>query len=148
MTYLLDVHKLSVKFFTREGIVNAVNNINFSINKGETVGIVGESGSGKSTLINLMLGLLHPLSGQIFVNKRNLEKTNKNWLKIISYVPQNIYIADANIFKNVGFGKKIFEINKQKVISILKKLNIYKDIKLKGLNKNQSILDKKNIINF
>ena len=115
---------------------NVLNNVSLKVKKGEIIGIKGDSGSGKSTLINLMLGLLHPLSGQIFVNKRNLEKTNKNWLKIISYVPQNIYIADANIFKNVGFGKKIFEINKQKVISILKKLNIYKDIKLKGLNKN------------
>ena len=54
----------------------------------------------------------------------------------ISYVPQNIYITDDNIYKNIGFGKKIYEINKQKVIVLLKKLKIYKDIKLKGFSKN------------
>ena len=115
---------------------NVLQNVSFKIRKGEIIGIKGESGSGKSTLINLMLGLLQPVSGSVYINKKNLEKSNKSWLKIISYVPQNIYITDSNIFKNIGFGKKLFEINKLKVISILKKLRIYKDIKSKGLNRN------------
>ena len=115
---------------------NILQNISFKIKKGEIIGIKGESGSGKSTLINLMLGLLKPGSGNVYINKKNLEKLNQSWLKIISYVPQNIYVTDSNIFKNVGFGKKLFEINKLKVISILKKLRIYKDIKLKGLYRN------------
>ena len=115
---------------------NVLQNVSFKIRKGEIIGIKGESGSGKSTLINLMLGLLKPVSGSVYINKKNLEKSNKSWLKIISYVPQNIYITDSNIFKNIGFGKKLFEINKLKVISILKKLRIYKDIKSKGLNRN------------
>ena len=115
---------------------NVLQNISFKIKKGEIIGIKGESGSGKSTLINLMLGLLKPGSGNVYINKKNLEKLNQSWLKIISYVPQNIYVTDSNIFKNVGFGKKLFEINKLKVISILKKLRIYKDIKLKGLYRN------------
>tara|TARA_Y100000590_G_scaffold52483_1_gene55032 strand:- start:3983 stop:5698 length:1716 start_codon:yes stop_codon:yes gene_type:complete len=115
---------------------NVLQNVSFKIKKGEIIGIKGESGSGKSTLINLMLGLLQPVSGSVYINKKNLEKSNKSWLKIISYVPQNIYITDSNIFKNIGFGKKLFEINKLKVISILKKLRIYKDIKSKGLNRN------------
>ena len=115
---------------------NILQNVSFKIRKGEIIGIKGESGSGKSTLINLMLGLLKPVSGSVYINKKNLEKSNKSWLKIISYVPQNIYITDSNIFKNIGFGKKLLEINKLKVISILKKLRIYKDIKSKGLNKN------------
>ncbi len=115
---------------------NILQNVSFKIRRGEIIGIKGESGSGKSTLINLMLGLLQPVSGSVYINKKNLEKSNKSWLKIISYVPQNIYITDSNIFKNVGFGKKLFEINKLKVVSILKKLRIYKDIKSKGLNKN------------
>ena len=59
MTKLLEVKDLSVKFFTREGIVNAVNNINFSIKKGETVGIVGESGSGKSVCMMSIIQLIN-----------------------------------------------------------------------------------------
>ena len=83
-----------------------------------------------------MLGLLKPTNGEILVNGKNLKNYNKNWLKLLSYVPQNVFVTDSNIFKNVGFGKKISEINKTKVIDLLKNLNIFKDIKLKGLNRN------------
>jgi ABC-type bacteriocin/lantibiotic exporter with double-glycine peptidase domain len=83
-----------------------------------------------------MLGLLEPNNGEILVNGKNLKRHNNNWLKMLSYVPQNVFITDSNIFKNVGFGKKISEINKTKVTGLLKKLNIFKDIKLKGLNRN------------
>ena len=110
--------------------------VSIKIKKGEIVGIKGESGSGKSTFMNLMLGLLKPTSGQILINDKDLRKLNKDWLKILSYVPQNIYITDNSIFRNVGFGKKIYEINKSKVITILKELKIYKDIRSKGMNKN------------
>ena len=112
------------------------NNFSLKLKKGDIVGIKGESGSGKSTLINLMLGLLKPTSGRILLNGKNLQMNKNGWLKIVSYVPQNIYITDDNIYKNVGFGKKIYEINKQRVIALLKKLKIYKDIKSKGFTKN------------
>lgn len=113
-----------------------LKNISFCIKRGEMIGIKGESGSGKSTLINLMLGLLKPTSGKILINEETLETDNENWLKMISYVPQNIYITDENIFKNIGFGKKLFEIKKDKVIRLLRKLRIYKTVKSKGLKKN------------
>jgi len=112
-----------------------LNDISLKIKKGEIVGIKGESGGGKSTIINLMLGLIKPTKGKIFINDKDLTKLGENWLKIVSYVPQNLFITDNNIFENIGFGKKINEINKSRVIQILKKLRIYKEIKLKGLKK-------------
>ena len=57
-----------------------------------------------------MLGLLQPGSGSVYINKKNLEKLNQSWLKIISYVPQNIYVTDSNIFKNVGFEKNYLKL--------------------------------------
>ena len=88
MTKLLDVKDLSVKFFTREGIVNAVNNINFSIKKSATVGIVGESGSGKSVCVMSIIQLINSPPGKIVNGKINfngvdLLKLNINQIRNI-----------------------------------------------------------------
>ncbi len=88
MNNLLDVKDLSVKFFTRAGIVNAVNNINFSIKKGETIGIVGESGSGKSVAVMSIIQLINSppgkiMNGQIIFNDMDLLKLDMKQIRSI-----------------------------------------------------------------
>ncbi len=66
-TPLLEIKNLKVSFDTKEGIVHAVNDLSFTINKGETIGIVGESGSGKSVTALSIMRLL-PTEGKISGN--------------------------------------------------------------------------------
>ena len=86
-TTLLDVRDLSVKFRTRDGVVQAVSNLSFSLRRGETLGIVGESGSGKSVTSLAIMGLLNSthadVTGEIAYEGTNLLTLPKNELRAI-----------------------------------------------------------------
>ncbi len=76
---------------------------NLNIKKGTTIGLIGESGIGKTTLINIILGLLRPTNGSIIVDGVNIFENIKSWQNLIGYVPQNIYLSDDTIKKNIAF---------------------------------------------
>ena len=84
--------------------INILNHINFQINKNEFIGIIGETGSGKSTLIDLLTGLIKPVSGSIEVDGNSISKNPNSWIEKIGYVPQNVYLTDDTIEKNISFG--------------------------------------------
>ncbi|MEH7117590.1 ATP-binding cassette domain-containing protein [Neobacillus vireti] len=73
--------------FTRNyKVVPAVNDINFSIQKGEMVGYIGENGAGKSTTIKMLTGILTPTSGEIIVNGMNPHKERERFVQTIGVV--------------------------------------------------------------
>jgi ABC-type bacteriocin/lantibiotic exporter with double-glycine peptidase domain len=78
---------------------------------GETVAIVGPSGSGKSTLVDLLLGIITPVTGEIEISRLKPELAISKWPGSIGYVPQTIYVSDASILENVGLGYSLPEIN-------------------------------------
>lgn len=73
---LLDVNHLTTRFHTRNGIVHAVEDVSFSLEKGETLGIVGESGSGKSVTCYSLLGLIPQPPGKIHSGSAIFEGTD------------------------------------------------------------------------
>ena len=82
-----------------------MNNFNLKISKNKIYGFKGKTGSGKTTIINLLAGLIFPQKGTISIDNLAYEDINMASLhKIISYVPQNIYLADASISENIAFG--------------------------------------------
>jgi ATP-binding cassette subfamily B protein len=81
------------------------NNFYIKIDKNEKICIFGESGSGKSTLINLIMGLLTPVAGEVLVDDNRLNSlTIDSWRKKIAHVSQNIFIADESILNNITLG--------------------------------------------
>ena len=81
------------------------------IKKNEFVGIIGETGSGKSTLVDLLIGLIQPTNGKIKSDGENINEGMSSWRKKFGYVPQNLYLLDDTILKNIAFGKNNNEIS-------------------------------------
>ena len=99
-----------------------VSDLNFSIKKNQTTGIVGKSGSGKSTIIDLIVGLIPPDSGKIFIDDKNLMENNKHfWQKNISLVSQSIFLSDSTIRENIAFGITSDKIDDDQVYAVLER---------------------------
>lgn len=79
---IVRVENLSKQYGTGETAVKALNNVSFSVNKGEFVAIVGASGSGKSTLLHLFGGVDRPTSGKVFIDNTDIYSLNETQLAI------------------------------------------------------------------
>jgi ABC-type multidrug transport system fused ATPase/permease subunit len=96
-----------------------LNQINFSVNKGSKLAITGETGSGKSTLMQLVLGLFVPQDGDILFRNKSIFQNLKNWRNEIGYIPQQVYLLDSTIEKNITlnfFDEKIDKAKMEKAI--------------------------------
>jgi ABC-type bacteriocin/lantibiotic exporter with double-glycine peptidase domain len=99
----------------------ALNEINLTIKSGTKIGFVGTTGSGKTTLIDVILGLLNPNSGEIFLDGSEISKLGlSKWQNSIGYVPQNIYLSDKTIAENIAFGLSIEELDIDRVKEVSK----------------------------
>ncbi len=84
---------------------NILNNINLTIEAGETLAFVGPSGEGKTTMIRLILSLINPTEGNILLSEGNLVKDiNRNYRELISYVPQGNTLFSGSIRDNLKYG--------------------------------------------
>jgi ABC-type multidrug transport system fused ATPase/permease subunit len=101
LTKEIDLKNINFKYSDSGPFI--LRNINLNIKNGTTIGLIGESGIGKTTLINIILGLMQPTSGSICVDGVDISENVKNWQSQIGYVPQNIYLSDDTIKKNIAF---------------------------------------------
>ena len=100
-----------------------LENINFTINKGDKIAFIGESGSGKSTLADLIIGLYQPNQGEMRVNNVLIDASNlQSWRSQVGYIPQHVYLFDGTIKENVCFGRKV---DRNLLEKVLKQANIF-----------------------
>jgi ATP-binding cassette, subfamily B, bacterial PglK len=90
---------------------------NFSVRAGEAIGIVGQSGAGKTTLVDIILGLLAPESGSIFLNGREINRKLIEWRDKVAYLPQDTFLIDGSIAENIALGTGAGKKYRQQVIS-------------------------------
>ena len=99
-----DIRLVDVDYMYPASAEFALKGLNISIRKGDSIGFVGPSGSGKSTLVDIILGLLTPTSGEVQVDKENIQPDLRSWQDQIGYVPQSVYLTDDTLRNNVAFG--------------------------------------------
>ena len=99
-----------------------LGDLSIEIEKQKMIGIAGKSGAGKTTLVDIIVGFLKPLSGNITLNdiETNLYN-NSEWQNLIGYVPQETILNNATILENVAYGIDKKNIDRDLVIECLKK---------------------------
>ncbi len=126
MKEILKLENVSKTYQAKNGEIEALKNINFSIKQGENISIIGPSGCGKSTLLSIIAGLEEKTSGKIYIEN---EEVNKMSDKIGYMLQKDSLLSWRTIYNNVMFGLEIQ--NKKNPESefytneLLKKYNLY-----------------------
>ena len=117
----------NVNFTYDDTNIQALKNISFKINKGETLAILGKTGSGKSTILDLIGRLYDIDNGTIKINNIEVDKLNLYDLRdSIGYVPQDAFLFSDSIKNNIKFGKQ--DATNEDVITAAKNAQVHKNI--------------------
>jgi len=116
-----------VSFTYEDTNITALNNISFTINKGETLAILGKTGSGKSSILNLISRLYDIKDGIITIDDHNIKELNLHDVReSIAVVPQDAFLFSDSIKNNIKFGKE--NATDEEVIEAAKKAVVHNNI--------------------
>jgi len=107
----------------------AVKNINFKINKGSIIGLLGPNGCGKTTTIGMLLGLIKPTSGNVFINGKNIEneKDRTKTLEKVNFISPYVELPKRlTVEENLKVYGKMYGVNnlQNKILDLMKELNL------------------------
>ena len=115
-----DIRFDQVNFTYQSSEIQSLTNLNLHIKQGNAIAFVGSSGAGKTTIVDLLLGLLNPVSGKILIDDVDLQQNISSWQKQIGYIPQHIFLADNTIRNNIALGIEESEIDDIKIWNSIK----------------------------
>ncbi len=119
----LEIKNLSFKHNENSELI--FDNLNIKFEKDKIYFLTGDSGIGKTTFLDLLMGLLPPLSGELYADKILFSAyQNKFWQEKICHIPQNSLLADASILENITYGSDYENIDMEKVEEVCKKAEI------------------------
>ena len=107
----------------------AVKNITFKIDKGSIVGLLGPNGCGKTTTIGMMLGLIQPTSGTVFINGQNIENENNRTkiLEKVNFISPYVELPKKlTVEENLKVYGKLYGVNnlQEKIAELMKQLDL------------------------
>jgi len=102
----------------------ALDDISLEIYAGESIGFIGPSGSGKTTLLDTLLGLFQPQQGSIEYNGKNITNALRQWQSQVAYIPQQVFLIDDTLRRNVALGVNNDEIDDNKVYESLRQARL------------------------
>jgi ATP-binding cassette subfamily B protein len=129
------VFKGSVEFsnvsFTYDNTgIEALKNLNFKVEKGETLAVIGKTGSGKSSIISLLMRQFDPTDGEIKIDHQDLKKINlETYRNNVGIVPQDVFLFSDSISNNLKFGALDEEIEERDLIEYTTQAHVYHNIK-------------------
>ncbi|SDG89497.1 ABC-type multidrug transport system, ATPase and permease component [Fervidobacterium changbaicum] len=117
--HTIEFKDISISYKDKE----VLSNLSLKINKGDKIQIFGKNGSGKSSLIKVLLKVIRPSKGRVFINDIDYELISKETiLRHVSYVPQKIFIFNSGVIQNINYGIK--EYSKEKLLMLLEGLGL------------------------
>ncbi len=118
-----------VSFVYPESGTQALKNINFSVNPGETLAIIGKTGSGKSTAADLICRLFDASSGSVLIDGKDITEIELNSLRSnIGYVPQEVFLFSDSIRNNISQGMPNKEVDLELIQKAAKEAAIHDNI--------------------
>ena len=122
----IEIKNLSKQFNN----ILAVKNINFNINKGSIVGLLGPNGCGKTTTIGMMLGLIKPSSGTVFINGQNIENENNRTkiLEKVNFISPYVELPKKlTVEENLKVYGRMYDVNnlQEKISDLMEELNLF-----------------------
>lgn len=129
----IELKNVSFKFDDSKEFI--LKNINLKIKKNEIVGIAGKSGSGKTTLTNILMNLIDPTNGEIYIDNKNIFTEKLSYKKSLGFVSQNFFHTDDIILKNITLNSKKISIENLKFAiknSLLLDPILRKELRLKS----------------
>ncbi|WP_395045947.1 ABC transporter ATP-binding protein [Flavobacterium sp.] len=143
MTFSGNIKFDNVSLIYEDTNIKALDNVSFSVNKGETLAIIGRTGSGKSTILSLISRLYDPTSGNITVDGVQLSKANlKDLRNSIGVVPQDAFLFSDTIKNNIKFGKE--NTTDEEVVAAAKNAVVHDNI-INFKNQYETILGERGI---
>ncbi len=119
---LLKLENITVRYGL---FFKALDNVSFTVRKGEILGLVGPNGCGKSTLLKVVCGLLKP-GGRIYYNGQRVKPHNKDLAKFLGYAPQqNSFFHKLTVRENMKYFSRVYGLQKDDMIdSVVKSLGL------------------------